>query len=375
MRIEIYDSINLPDDLIIFWKTKCQETGCWRGLTGTPEWYGVMKQKLEGRVFSWRGDDGKYLCVLPTVRNRFEVMPGLSVNVLKVVGGEMLGERMDELAMSVLWDNILDAEKKVDAIWFDHFQLCLIDTVKKSSSNSRKSFAHLNNDDIPHYRLRLTDSVSTRSARTLRKIYGRQRALERRMASPLVIREIRSFREALDFQAQIEHLMSRRRWQALRRGGTFSVVNLKEICDRGWLRSFLMTTGETPVAFVLGYQGNGIFVYEDVGYEPTVASFSPGTILLYRLMEILKKEDPPVWIDFGEGEAEYKAALATDVIRVASLMIVRRTAPLLSLFLVNRIAGVTRRLARRSFLSLPFGTESLARLRRFMRHRNFRLLM
>jgi CelD/BcsL family acetyltransferase involved in cellulose biosynthesis len=80
-----------------------------------------------------------------------------------------------------------------------------------------------------------------------------------------------------------------------------------------------------PVAFVLGTYWNGHYTYERIAYDQAYWSKSPGSILLYRVLEELISTDTPRVFDFGSGEAEYKALFANQQFCSGQIILTRRT--------------------------------------------------
>jgi hypothetical protein len=101
--------------------------------------------------------------------------------------------------------------------------------------------------------------------------------------------------------------------------------HLSDLARRGLLRSYLLWCAEKPVAYVLGYQGGGYYHYNSVGYDPQMAKFSPGTVMLLLVIEDLMKHDHPGKLHFGEGEEEYKRRFGTAETGVANVTVLRKT--------------------------------------------------
>ena len=49
--------------------------------------------------------------------------------------------------------------------------------------------------------------------------------------------------------------------------------------DHGWFRSYLLFCGETPCAFLGGYQWKGRYYIDEIGFDPAFTKHSPGTVL------------------------------------------------------------------------------------------------
>ncbi len=78
------------------------------------------------------------------------------------------------------------------------------------------------------------------------------------------------------------------------------------ISELGNLRSYVLFKDKTPVAFVIGYQFKNNYIYQDIGYDPAYKKWSPGSVLLFLLIEELFSIDKPELLDFGFGENDYK---------------------------------------------------------------------
>jgi hypothetical protein len=83
---------------------------------------------------------------------------------------------------------------------------------------------------------------------------------------------------------------------------------------KGWLRANLLYIGNRPVAFWVGMLYHGSFVSEYMGYDPEFRKFSPGMVLIMRVIEGFcdrENGDTVRELDFGLGHAEYKGALCS----------------------------------------------------------------
>jgi len=78
------------------------------------------------------------------------------------------------------------------------------------------------------------------------------------------------------------------------------------LATQGTLRTYLLWKEDVPVSFCIGTQHNGIFDYEEVGYDREFSRKSPGLVMVVKMLEDLFEHDPPRVFDFGGGDAEYK---------------------------------------------------------------------
>ena len=74
---------------------------------------------------------------------------------------------------------------------------------------------------------------------------------------------------------------------------------------RNFLRAYILSVSSEPCAFVIGMIYEGVFHLEYVGYDPAFADYSPGTLLITKVMEQLCAERVKEY-DFGFGTEQYK---------------------------------------------------------------------
>jgi hypothetical protein len=95
---------------------------------------------------------------------------------------------------------------------------------------------------------------------------------------------------------------------------------LLERAEQGQVRGYILSCGDRPAAFAyLPAQGDNL-VYEKLGHDPEFAPWSPGTVLLYLVLERLFEEQRFRTLDFGEQEFSYKRFFATDQLRCANVL-------------------------------------------------------
>ncbi len=98
-----------------------------------------------------------------------------------------------------------------------------------------------------------------------------------------------------------------------------------KMADQGWLRSYLLSNGEQPIAFVLSWQDIGVFYYDQIGYDPAWAKLTPGTVLLQRLLEDLFTHNPPQYLDFRYGDGTYKRIFSNHDFPEANVYLIRKS--------------------------------------------------
>lgn len=135
---------------------------------------------------------------------------------------------------------------------------------------------------------------------------------------------------------------------------------------KGWLRAYLLYVDDCPVAFWIGTIYNESFTSEYLGYDPKFRQFSPGMFLIMRVIEGFCSRaggDVVKELDFGLGDAEYKAALCSRGWLEASIYIFAPTLKGMGLKGMRATARVVDGTARKLLVS----TNLLPRLKRVWR--------
>ncbi len=93
--------------------------------------------------------------------------------------------------------------------------------------------------------------------------------------------------------------------------------------QNGWLRSYLLFAGDTPVAFVVGWQHHGCFEHHEIGYDPAWRRWAVGTVLHMHLLKDLFECSPPGVLDLG-AQAVYKEEFSNHSYLAGTLFLFRR---------------------------------------------------
>jgi len=124
--------------------------------------------------------------------------------------------------------------------------------------------------------------------------------------------------------------ISRQTYQArlLKAGFPENESFITEMCDlasRGMARGYLLRDRGKAIAFAWCTGKGTCLTYNTIGYLPSEASQSPGTILLYHILDDVFSSSKFSVIDFGNGEAQYKSMFATDRKEIVSVYFFRMT--------------------------------------------------
>ncbi len=107
-------------------------------------------------------------------------------------------------------------------------------------------------------------------------------------------------------------------------------AKLKDLARRNILRAYLLYCGGEPCAFLIGHQFRGVFQYDETAFDESFTRLSPGTVLLYLVIEDLHRHDPPAMLNFGAGDGIHKRRFANRSAEDATVVLLRKT-------LVNRL--------------------------------------
>jgi hypothetical protein len=141
-------------------------------------------------------------------------------------------------------------------------------------------------------------------------VAGQTRYQSRRAARRLshVVRRFSTPADVDGFLACTAHI-SPRSWQGQRVGlglGESFRSHFTALARLGALRAYVLYHQNQPAAFLYGWQWNGYFAYEEVAYDSALAAFSPGRVLLHRVIEDLIADRCPEVLDFGCGDSRSK---------------------------------------------------------------------
>jgi ribosomal protein S18 acetylase RimI-like enzyme len=90
----------------------------------------------------------------------------------------------------------------------------------------------------------------------------------------------------------------------------------------GWLRAYVLYLADRPSAFWITNLYRGVLYSYFLGFDPAYARYSPGAYLMLEAIEGFRQQSaraPVRHIDFGVGEAEYKARFGNRVEQAVSL--------------------------------------------------------
>jgi len=129
----------------------------------------------------------------------------------------------------------------------------------------------------------------------------------------------------------------------------------------GVLRGYVLMRQERPVAFAFCRSiASEVISYHKVGYDPDFGHHSPGTVLLYLILERLFESKEFRYLDFTPTQFFFKSFFATDRQLCARALYFRWSGPTLTAVVLHRGAAVLSKMA--SSALAVFRRESRARL-------------
>ena len=200
------------------------------------------------------------------------------------------------------------------------------------------------------------------------KLRNENKRIDKNLKEPTRLERVTAPEQVAGLLAHVKHV-SGVSWQGTR---LQQVVNDDDAERRkyearaksGWLRAYLLLSGDKCVAFVLGAQVDGVFYYEQIGYDPEWTTFRPGAVLLYRILADLHAHDPPEFVDFGTGDAPYKQFWGNENYEAVDLYLLRRSVYMGVARSVQWSLGAVESAARQSIDRLGVRSKVLQFLKR-----------
>jgi Acetyltransferase (GNAT) domain len=148
-------------------------------------------------------------------------------------------------------------------------------------------------------------------------------------------REFRSPQEMVEFH-QLARQISRFTYQdRLLKAGLPDneefIERMMQLARNDAARGYVLFHGPKPVSFIYCSANAENLVYRYIGYDPEYQTWSPGTVLLYLVLERLFQEARFRMFDFTEGEGPQKELFANRSAWCADILYCRRTPRVLAL--------------------------------------------
>lgn len=107
--------------------------------------------------------------------------------------------------------------------------------------------------------------------------------------------------------------------------GTVPETEALRLAETCLARGYVLFHEQKPVAYVFCHAKHEHLMYRHIGYDQKYAKWSPGTVLLYLILERLFAEHRHEHLDLGEGTQAYKSFFSTHCVRCVRVFYFRRT--------------------------------------------------
>jgi CelD/BcsL family acetyltransferase involved in cellulose biosynthesis len=158
--------------------------------------------------------------------------------------------------------------------------------------------------------------LARRSTSTRKKLRWEERSLAKHFAGALRVRRYERPEEMEELCADITAVAARSYQHTL--GAAFSNSPLDRALlhvglEQGWTRVWVLYLDDRPVAFWPGTAYGSTFAVGTPGFDPEFSKHAVGRYTMLRMIDDLCKDPGVSVVDFGQGEAEYKAQFGRPV--------------------------------------------------------------
>ena len=277
---------------------------------------------------------GRLQCVAVciTFEQRFKLnlsvfrIPTARVRILKVVDSDFVyAEDADERdCVARVFAELERRDNLFDLIYLEDLRVGgPIDTHFKANGDSAQALRLMHTSSSPQciHRHVLGDSydswLMSLNKKTRKSIRQRYRRLNAAFDDEVEVLKFRSVEQVPEFQRQLNDLYPKT-WQAKALGPKQRRIErdteiFADAAVNGWFRCYtLMVKGEV-VAYDIGYQFGGVYTASEGGYDPELASWGVGSVLLQLILQDLYENDSPQEYDLGFGDNVYKSTVSTIV--------------------------------------------------------------
>jgi hypothetical protein len=380
MHVEFYTLENLPPELNAFWQDAIERQDRISAFTSGRRWFSLMSgDEPDARLLvACRGEDESCRLLMPLMEREWsldlsllgKIVARRALKVFKAGGGDLIHDGIEKEDLSHTVRDLFSKRPDIDALWFEH--VSGEDRYQKIEACARGAgcFVHAIFRNLPHFRFVLPptwdECKASRSSKSLGRIRSKENALSRELGEPLELVELRTRDEWQTHAERIESLVDQS-WQSQLFGQRFRVSQVQGSADAGYLRGFLLMAGNRAIAFTLYYYGEETMISGILAYDRSYGKHSPGTVLFLKTLEHLYANDPPRYLDFGEGDADYKRQWSNDEIAGNSVLLVKARPSLRLAFAFHRGCNGLNRLVRGMMATFGLDRLLVKRLKRAAR--------
>jgi CelD/BcsL family acetyltransferase involved in cellulose biosynthesis len=282
--------------------------------------------------------DGRIHCIAPffvhdrRLRIEFSVikLAAPRVPTLTVCGGQfILAHIADaECCFQAIFEYLWSRRTKLGLVYLEYlplatslWQYCHTSSVGRSKFGVFLASSRIDTIHQIDFPATYDEFLKTLSYDTRRKLRRYTRRLQE--SAQLRLERIDEPDQVPRFLDHVDQIF-RDTWQAIANGyyprnTTPYVRYISQISRAGFLRSYVLTNNDDPIAFALGYQYDGVYYFLETGYTQAWADFGPGIVLMHLFFEDLCSHDKPQLLDFIGGDQPYKRSFSTSQRSAASI--------------------------------------------------------
>ncbi|WP_138380292.1 GNAT family N-acetyltransferase [Luteithermobacter gelatinilyticus] len=122
---------------------------------------------------------------------------------------------------------------------------------------------------------------------------------------------------------------------------------MKQLAEQNRVRGYLLFHDGQPVSYMYCPIENTCMIYAYLGYDPDYGRYSVGTILMLLVLENLFESRDAAIFDFTEGQSDHKKLFATDSVKCANILLLRKSAgALFWIYLHYGLCGLSENIVR-----------------------------
>lgn len=292
------------------------------------------------------GPGQRVVGVLPTIIRPFPLtmdaagrhLGTVRLNSAQVLGGPLLMPQNEGLYASVV-ATLLDTRADIEAVFLNYVRPD--DPIWKFVTDPdgtirRNWIVHFPEGARELHTIALAGDFDAYlrkfSGKTRGTLKRKLRQMKERSNGALELLRVDNEDQVGDFLNRAE-CVSRHSWQFRQYGAQVFTTPVEGaafrlLARRGLLRSYLLRSGDNDCAFCIGWQYNGVYYYVRPAFDDRFADLSPGTILLYLMIEDLCRHNPVKRFNFFQNPDSYKRQFGTDFGYDGAVLICRKTIPM-----------------------------------------------
>lgn len=282
----------------------------------------------------------------------------IPIRSLTIVHGGLLGNRSRQNCAALIREaQECLIREKAHVMWLHFVPVGSVmhDLIGQAPMFCRDYFS----DSRPHWVMKLPKDVEVVYERMSTGARRNRRYEARRLAREFTSIRVECYEHAADLDRvfeEAESIACRTYQRGLGVGFAANQENRERFrleSERGCFRGYFLYFGEKPVAFFLGTLYKNVLYDHYTAYDPDYSKYSPGTYLLFQVFEKACHDGVDA-VDFGFGDAWYKAQFGTEKIDEATVGLFARNLRGITMNLVRLPFYVLDRIGKKAAANIDF---------------------